>query len=87
MPEQLAPEFYQLLGRVTVKWSEVHYFLYLLFAAFIDVSLEEAQQDFFCRSDEKQRNKTLAEGEKALANHPELLQALRKTIKSVADLA
>ena len=76
----------ELIGRVTLMWSDVHAQVGQLFEDFC--SSEEAQKRYWeTQSDRTQRQLLLSVGSVALQDYPDLRERLEKTLAEIDRLA
>lgn len=84
--EELVASHAELIGRVTLMWSDIHAQAGQLFEDFC-ASAEARKRYWGIRSDRLQRQMLLSVGAVALQEYPDLYERLEKTLAEIDRLA
>jgi hypothetical protein len=83
---ELVARHAELIGRVTLMWSDVHAEVGQLFEDFC-ASAEARKRYWEIQSDHRQRQMLLSEGSFALQEYPDLYERLEKALAAIDHLA
>ena len=83
---ELVARHAELIGRVTLMWSDIHAQAGQLFEDFC-ASAEARKQYWGTQNDRKQRQTLLCEGSFALQEYPDLWERLEKALAAIDQLA